>query len=162
MPIRHDKLGQDMIKDGMEYLMVNGKMIATGYRLESVKPFHRCNAKVVTMTKDCDDQRAYIVTKIFISYNTTVVALSRKFNACNDKFLSGEVAISPHAFYSPTTRRQFMRFMHENGVDRSYYELKTVVENDKVWKPKYNWTVYKRSIDFPNYWKFNRFKQHFF
>ena len=84
LPIRRDKLGQGMIKDGLEYLMINGKMFTTGYRLESVKQFHRCNAKVVTMTKDCDDKRAYVVTKIFVSYNTAVVALSRKFNACND------------------------------------------------------------------------------
>ena len=150
-----------MIKDGLEYLMINGKMFTTGYRLESVKQFHRCNAKVVTMTKDCDNKRAYVVTKILVSYNTAVVALSRKYNACNDVFLSGKVAISPYAFYSPTTRKQFMRFMNENGVKRSYYELKNVVENDKVWTPKPEWTVYKRQIEYPSYWEFNKFEQVF-
>lgn len=161
MPIQHDKLGLGMIKDELEYLMVNGKMFTTGYKLETVKPFHRCNAKVVTMTKKCDTGRNYVVTKLLVSYNTAVVALSRKYNACNDVFLSGEVAISPYAFYSPTTRKQFMRFMNENGVYRNYYELKNVVENDKVWTPKPEWTVYRRQIERPSYWAFNQFNERF-
>ena len=161
MPIQRDKLGLGMIKDELEYLMLNGKMFTTGYKLETVKPFHRCNAKVVTMTKDCDDKRAYVVTKILVSYNTAVVSLSRKLNACNDVFLSGNIAISPYAFYSTTTRKQFMRFLNENDVDRSYYELKNVVENDKVWSPKHNWTLYKRQIEYPSYWEFDKFEQRF-
>ena len=161
MPIRRDKLGLGMIKDGLEYLMIDGKMFNTGYMLESVKPFHRCNAKVVTMTKSCCGERAYDVTKIFVSYNTAVVALSRKFNACNDVFLSGSVAISPYAFYSPTTRKQFIRFLNENGINRSYYELKNVVENGKVWTPKPEWTLYRRQIEYPSYWTFNQFNERF-
>lgn len=161
MPIRRDKLGLGMIKDGLEYLMINGKMFTTGYRLESVKQFHRRNAKVVTMTKNCYNERAYDKTKIFVSYNTAVVALSRKYNACNDKFISGTVAISPYAFYSPTTRKQFMRFLNENGVKRSYYELKNVVENNKVWTPKPKWTIYRRQIEFPSYWEFDKFDLRF-
>lgn len=150
-----------MIKNGLEYVMLNDKYFTTGYRLKSVKPFHRCNAKVVTMTKDCDDKRAYVVSKMLVSYNTAVVSLSRKYNACNDVFLSGEVAISPYAFCSSTTRRQFMRFMDENGVNRNYYELKYVVENDKVWTPKPEWMLYKRKIEYPSYWEFNKFEQRF-
>ena len=40
-----------MIKDGLEYVLIDCKAIATGFKFKSAEQFHKCNAKIVTMER---------------------------------------------------------------------------------------------------------------
>lgn len=153
-----------MIKNGKEYVFVDGKAITTGYTLESVKQFHKCNAKVVTMERNsyelngnpCIDRM-----RIFVSYNTAVLSYVERINYSNNKLMSVEIAFSKYAFHSHTTIRQVSRFLSEQGFSGYYNWLKKAYKLKTIYQPAEICTVYERQLDYPKYWKFDNFEELF-
>ena len=153
-----------MIKDGTEFVLIDGKAITTGFKFESVEPFHKCNAKVVTMERNSYELNAapYIERMhIFVSYNTAVLSFVERINYCNNKLMGVEIAFSKYAFYSPTTIRQVSRFLSEQGFSGYYHWLKKAYKLKTIYQPTEICTVYERQTDYPKYWKFDNFEQLF-
>ena len=153
-----------MIKDGKEYVLIDGRAISTGFKFESVEQFHKCNAKVVTMERNSSelDGKPYIERmRIFVSYNTAVLSVVERINYCNNKLMGVEIAFSPHMFYSRTTARQVTRFLSEQGFSNYYHWLKKAYKLKNIYQPTEICTVYERQTDYPKYWKFDNFEQLF-
>ena len=153
-----------MIKNGKEFVLVDGKAITTGFKFESVEPFHKCNAKIVTMERNSCiiDGKPYIERmRIFVSYNTAVLAYVERINYCNNKLMSVEIAFSKYAFHSPTTIRQVSRFLSEQGFSGYYNWLKKAYKLKTIYQPTENCFVYECQLEYPKYWAFGKFDEFF-
>lgn len=75
------------------------------------KPFHHCNAYTVN----------YKDAELFVSYKTPIAMLS--YSTSGEAYLR----VSTMFRYSPTTIRQFSRWLREHGLN--YYDVKDAVDD---------------------------------
>lgn len=153
-----------MIKDGKEYVSINGKWITTGFKLISVKQFHYCNAKVVTLERNTFEGETPFLERmqLLVSYETAVLAFVQRINKRNDKVVRTELQFSKHVFHSRTTIRQVSRFLNDNGYNNAYHVAKKAYLNKDVRQPCEDCYIYERNIDYPAYWHFGAFNRLFF
>lgn len=78
------------------------------YADKLTKPFHACNAHT----------EHYKNMELFVSYQTPIATLEYDGDGC------AHLLVSTAFRYSPTTIRQFSRWLREHGL--SYHEVKTV------------------------------------